>query len=134
MIEHEGVIVKSTENRATVKILNKSACASCELTGKCNLSDVKEKEIEVFTNGKSYTSGDKVTIAASESMGFKALFLGYILPFVIVLSALITMTYSGFSEMTSGLVSLGVLVPYYIGLKLLNHKIQKQFSFYLKNR
>jgi sigma-E factor negative regulatory protein RseC len=134
MIEHDGVIVKTTDNRATVKILNKSACASCELTGKCNLSDVKEKEIEVFTNGKSYTSGDKVIISATESMGFKALFLGYVLPFLIVLSTLIIFTYSGASEVATGLIALGTLVPYYIGLKLMNHKIQKQFSFYLKNK
>jgi sigma-E factor negative regulatory protein RseC len=134
MIEHDGVIVKSTDNRATVKILNKSACASCELTGKCNLSDIKEKVIDVHTNGINYSEGDKVIITGTESMGFKALFLGYVLPFLIVLGTLITFTQTGFTEMTSGLVSIGVLIPYYVALKLLNHKIQKQFSFYLKNR
>ena len=134
MIEHDGVIVKSTDNRATVKILNKSACASCELTGKCNLSDIKEKVIDVYTNGISYNEGDKVTITGAESLGFKALFLGYILPFLLVLGTLITLTQTGFTEVTAGLFSIGVLVPYYIALKLLNHKIQKQFSFYLKNR
>lgn len=134
MIEHDGVIVKSTNNRATVKILNKSACASCELTGKCNLSDIKEKVIDVYTNGITYNEGDKVIITGTESMGFKALFLGYVLPFLLVLGTLITLTQTGYSEITSGLISIAILIPYYIALKLLNHKIQKQFSFYLKNR
>lgn len=134
MIEHDGVIVKSTNNRATVRILNKSACVSCDLSGKCNLSDIKEKEIDVYTNGRTYEAGDKVIITGAESIGFKALFLGYVLPFLIVLATLLVFTYTGFSELTAGLTALGTLIPYYIGLKLLNHKIQKQFSFYLKNR
>ncbi|PLX23692.1 MAG: Fis family transcriptional regulator [Salinivirgaceae bacterium] len=134
MIEHDGVIVKSTDNRATVRILNKSACVSCEVSGKCNLSDIKEKEIDVYTNGKTYVAGDKVIVTGAESMGFKALFLGYIFPFIILLSTMLTLSYTGFSELTAGLSALGTLIPYYIGLKLMNHKIQKQFSFYLKNR
>lgn len=134
MIEHDGVIVKSTNNRATVRILNKSGCVSCELNGNCNLSDIKEKEIDVYTNGRTYEAGNKVTVIGTESMGFKALFLGYVLPFLIVLFTLVILTYTGSSELVAGLTALGTLIPYYIGLKLLNHKIQKQFSFYLKNK
>ena len=95
---------------------------------------MKEKVIDVYTNGVQYNEGDKVTITGTESMGFKALFLGYVLPFLLVLGTLITLTQTGHSEVTAGLISLGVLIPYYIALKFLNHKIQKQFSFYLKNR
>lgn len=134
MIEHEGVIVRSNANKATVKILNQSACASCQLNGKCNLSDVKEKLVDVYTAGKNYTEGDKVTVTGAESMGFKALFWGYIFPFLIVLTTVIVMTFMQFSELVTGLVALSTLIPYYIGLKLMNHHFKKQFSFYLKNR
>jgi len=78
MIEHEGVIVKSSSSGATVKIINKAACASCQLNGKCNLSDVKEKFIDVSTSGRTYQEGDHVTVTGAESIGFKALFLGYL--------------------------------------------------------
>ncbi|HKK60154.1 MAG TPA: SoxR reducing system RseC family protein [Salinivirga sp.] len=133
MIEHEGVIVKSSSSGATVKIINKAACASCQLNGKCNLSDVKEKFIDVSTSGRTYQEGDHVTVTGAESIGFKALFLGYILPFLIVLGTVVTFTVLNYSEPVAGLVALGTLVPYYLILKLMSNKIQKQFSFYLKN-
>lgn len=133
MIEHEGVIVKSSPTKATVKILNQSACASCQLGGKCNLSEVKEKLIDVNTSGILYNEGDRVTITGAESMGFKALFLGYILPFLIVLGTVVALTVLDYSEPVAGLVALSTLVPYYLIIKLMNHKLQKQFSFYLKN-
>lgn len=134
MIEHDGIIVSSTSNKAVVMIINQSACISCQLKGKCNLSDMKEKYIDVKTEGRAYSEGDKVTIIGAEVMGVKALFLGYILPFLILISTIIILTVLKYSELTVGLVGLSTLIPYYVLLKLLHHKIEKQFSFYLKNR
>lgn len=134
MIEHDGIIVSATFDKATVRIINQSACISCQLKGKCNLSDMKEKYIDVYTNGKQYGQGDKVTVIGAEVMGFKALFLGYLFPFIIMVSTIVVLTTLNFSELTAGLAGLSTLIPYYITLKLLQNKIAKHFSFYLKNK
>lgn len=134
MIEHEGIIISATPEKATVQIINQSACVSCQLKGKCNLSDMKEKNIDVNTGGVKYEIGDNVTIIASEVMGFKAIFLGYLLPFIIMVSTVVILTFFNFSELIAGLVGLSTLIPYYIAVKLLQNRIAKHFSFYLKNK
>jgi len=95
---------------------------------------MKEKFIDVNTMGKTYAENDKVTIIGTESMGFKALFYGYMLPFLILLFTVIILTLLEVAELTVGLIGLSTLIPYYIGLKYFHKKIEKQFSFYLKNR
>ncbi|MDA3866608.1 MAG: SoxR reducing system RseC family protein [Salinivirgaceae bacterium] len=134
MIEHDGIIVSSSPTKAKVRILNQSACISCQMKGNCNLSDMKEKFIDVKTMGKTYAENDKVTIIGTETMGFKALFYGYMLPFLILLFTVILLTLLKIPELTVGLIGLSTLIPYYIGLKLFHKKIENKFSFYLKNR
>jgi sigma-E factor negative regulatory protein RseC len=67
-----------------------------------------------------------------QSMGYAALILGYILPVIIVVAALITLNSLGIPELTSGLASLSILIPYYVILFFLRKTINKKFSFTLK--
>jgi len=64
-----------------------------------------------------------------QSLGFKALFLGYILPLIVLVVSLFVFNALGFSESVSGLLSLAVLVPYYLMLYLFRKSIEKQFHF-----
>ena len=74
---------------------------------------------------------EKVRVVLAQSLGFRALFLGYILPFLLVLTALLIASATVVSELVAGLISLSVLLPYYIGLKLFRGKLDRQFSFFL---
>ena len=134
MIEHDGMVISSDKDHAKIRIVSKAACVSCQLNGSCNMADVKEKEIDVSTLGKEYKAGEQVTIIGDESLGQMALFLGYILPFIVVMATLISCISLGYSELISGTASILILVPYYLSLKLFNNKIEKHFTFYLKNK
>jgi positive regulator of sigma E activity len=128
-IEHKGFI-KSIENGLIkVSILAQSACASCHAKGGCSVSDVQDKTIEIYNNSDSYQVGENVNVILEQKLGFKALFLGYVLPFIIVLTSLIILSVLTKNEALSGLVSLGLLIPYYIGLYSQKEKLKKIFSF-----
>ena len=131
-ISHQGVIESVSTDAIKVRITNVSACASCHAKGACNASDEQEKIIDALPNGKSYTPGETVTITSKESMGFKALFLGYVLPFLLVLITLIITTSLNIEESTAGLISLSTLIPYYGTLFLFKDKIKKSFVFEIK--
>lgn len=129
-IEHKGIIRSITGNKAEVVIVNESACAGCHAKGACSMSDMKEKTIEIpllETNG--FSSGEQVIIMGRNGMGFKALFLAYILPFLLVMAALITGTATGRGELMSGIISIGILIPYYILLSFFNKSLKKQLTF-----
>ncbi len=109
--------------------MNISACASCHAKGVCTASDMQDKIVEVTDDLQKYTVGEEVKVALQQSLGFKALFYGYVLPFCIVLVALF-----GFSALTNneavvGIASLGILVPYYLVLHQVKDRFAKVFTF-----
>ena len=114
-IKHKGII-KSVENDVIkVTIQNVSACASCHAKGVCSVSDVKEKTIEIFNNKNSYSIGDEVNVLLQQSLGFKALFLGYVLPFIIVLITLIMALCVWVSMLIAGSDALKLLIAISVG-------------------
>ncbi len=64
-----------------------------------------------------------------KSLGFKALFLGYILPFLLLVITLFTSLTITKNEGLAGLLSVGVLLPYYLGLYFFRKKISNTFIF-----
>ncbi len=76
--------------------------------------------------------GDSVTVLMKQSMGYSALFLGYILPVILVLVTLAIMISMDAGELAAGLLSLSVLIPYYLILFLLKKRINEIFTFTLK--
>lgn len=132
MIKHKAFIKEVSDTSLKVSILNQSACASCHANGACTMADVREKEVEIGSFRGNYTPGQEVCVVFRESLGFKALFYGYILPFLLVLCVLIiTFSITG-NEVIAGLTALAVLLPYYITLYFFRHFFKKIFKFELE--
>ena len=132
-VEHDGIIRMIDGAKMEVSILSKSACLSCSVNSSCNVSDIEEKNVDVFVNNPSdYKVGEQVKVYFSQSLGFRALFLGYVLPFLIMMFTLIiAMAITG-KEGLSGLLSVGILAPYYFVLYLTRANHAKTFSFSVK--
>jgi positive regulator of sigma E activity len=113
----------------TVTITNSSACSACHAKGACSVADTQEKDIEIASMNSGYSPGQEVTVLFRESAGFKALFYGYILPFLLVFTVLIVIFSITNHEILSGLLALGILVPYYITIYFLRDKLKKVFKF-----
>lgn len=130
-IVHEGYIEEINSNEIKVNLLAVSACASCHARGACTASDTENKIIEVpYING--FKTGEKVKIEMKNSLGTRALVLGYVLPFFIVLSALLIASSITSSELVAGISALSVLVPYYLILFMYRKKFKKTFAFVIK--
>jgi sigma-E factor negative regulatory protein RseC len=132
-ISHDGVIASLSEDRVTVKITSYAACASCHAKGACNMAGgEEEKLLHIPVSDPDFQIGDKVRVFLARYLGFRALFLGYVLPFLLVLTVLLIMTAAGSKELIAGLASLAVLLPYYAGLKLMRGRVEQQFSFFVQ--
>jgi len=118
-----------SNNKLIVSIISQSACSSCHAQGACTVSDFQDKDIEINEFTGSYKPGQEVTVIFRESKGFTALLWGYILPFLVVLITLIVALEITGNELTSGLISLGILIPYYTTLYFLRHHLKKIFKF-----
>ncbi len=133
LVEHKGYITKVGTNQATVRIVSESACASCHAKGACTAADKEEKDIDVYTAGFSDLKiGQLVVLQGNKSLGLKASLYAYILPFFLVIITLFTCYGITKNEGLSGVISLLILVPYFLVLKHFTPKFKKTFTFTLK--
>ena len=130
-IEHEGIVEESDGSLVRVRISADAACSGCHARGVCAISEDADKSLTLPIMDGSYQPGQKVKVILARSLGFWALFLGYVLPFLLVITILMVMTGFFANELASGLVSLSVLIPYYILLRLFRDRIERKFEFKL---
>ncbi len=132
-IQHSGIVKEITPQSIFVSIISASACSGCHSKGLCNLSEIQEKVVEV-QNNINYTvkKGDVVNLEMKSTLGTKAVVLGYVMPFILMVGCLILFTTMNMGEGMSALLSLSVLVPYYFILYSYRNKLKKQFMFTLK--
>jgi len=130
-IIHKGVVKNSDNESVTVIITPGSACSGCHAEGSCNLSGKVEKSV-IVKGRYEVNEGDNVIVSMEQSTGFIALFLGYVLPLIIVIISLIILVSLKYPELTSGLVSISTLLPYYLMLYIFRKRINDKFIFSIK--
>lgn len=132
-IKHSGVIKEIDEHQYYVSIVAQSACVSCSAKSVCNVSEMKDEIVEVpRTKTENFAIGDKVDILMEKSLGTKAVMLGYIIPFLIVLVTLIVSLNLIGNEGIAGLISIGILVPYYLILYVNRDRLKSAFRFRIR--
>jgi len=129
-INHIGVIREVNTNDIKVNILSVSACSGCHAKGACSMADVKDKIIEVPNAiDIEYTIGEKVNVICDEELGYIALFWAYVFPLILVLISLLVGSFFTEDERIYGIISVTILIPYYLTLKLFKEKLKKKFIF-----
>ncbi|MCB2220909.1 MAG: SoxR reducing system RseC family protein [Bacteroidetes bacterium] len=129
-ISHSGLIQKIDDQQIYVSIVSQSACAACHAKGVCNVSELSEEIVEVPKEaGIHYEVGQNVKVSMQKSLGTHAVFLGYILPFLILLATLIIALAITGREGLSGLLALAILIPYYLFLYTMRDRLKRTFTF-----
>ena len=132
-IEHQGIVAAIDDKKVLVNLINTSSCSSCHVKSFCNVSDTDNKTIEISQNAKNMIKkGDHVIVNYEKSMGPKALFLGYVLPFLLVISVLVLTLELTKNEAVAGLSSLAILLPYYLSLYVFRNELKTRFEFKIK--
>lgn len=134
-IRHTGTVESIEGSHIRVRIVQTSACASCAAHQYCNSSESKEKIVDVTDRQAASTCrvGQEVELVGTTSMGMKAVFLAFGVPFVVLVAVLYgTIRLTGGDEVVSALASLASLVIYYLILYMYREKLRKKFTFKLK--
>jgi len=132
-ISHIGAIQSIDDGILNVRIVSSASCVSCSSKSSCSASDMEEKIINVrMPDGKEYKVGDSVIVVLSQSVGLKAVMLGYIYPFLVMFVSLIVMVNITDNQGMAGLVSLAMLIPYYSALYITRHRQKEIFDFRIK--
>lgn len=129
LIEHSGIITHLDEGKIYVRIVQQSACSTCHAKGACSASNKQEKEIVVENRFGNFQVGDSVMLYAKSSTGLLAVLLAFVFPFLFILLCLLILKNFVSNEVISGLIALGVLIPYYAVIIFFNNKLQKKLQF-----
>lgn len=133
-VKHLGIVESINGSHLKVRIVQTSACSSCSVKGHCNVSEAKEKLIDVYNgSGLSCECGQHVVISGTVSMGMKAVLLAFVIPFLVLVASLFVCMSLTNDEMTSALISLCMLVPYYLIIYMCRGKLSRAFTFTLES-
>ena len=130
MIKHDGIVIAvNGDGTVLVRIVQTSACAACKAKAMCASAESKEKEIVAIGDGL-LAVGDEAEVIVQQKMGWKAILLAYMLPFIIMMTVVaIGNGQLGIREEVIGTAALCAMGVYYIVLGFFKDKIQKEFSF-----
>ena len=128
-IAKEGFVDSIDDQKIYIKILSVSACASCHANGICSSTESSEKIIGVDRNGAPDVNlGQQVKISMNSANGNLAVVYGYVIPFLILVFALIFLV-NFTSEGVAGLLSIAMLAPYYAVIYLFRKRFERRFRF-----
>jgi sigma-E factor negative regulatory protein RseC len=129
-IIHPGIIENINGNKVSVRILSQSACSSCHAKQACTVADMKDKIIDAeLDQPDKWNPGDEVMVKMDESLGRKAVILGYGLPIVVLVGSIIVFLLLFKHEGLAALLSILMLVPYYLILYMFRGRLYKEFRF-----
>ena len=128
-IRHIGIVLSVTGEQARVQIVQTSACAACKAKEMCTSAESQEKVLEVQML-EPLQPGDRVEVMVRERLAWKAVLLGYILPFVVMMVVLFVLNLTtALDEAVVGTLALCSIAVYYLVLRLFRNKLQREFSF-----
>ena len=129
-IRHPGIVESTEGNKLRIRITQTSGCAACRAKGYCTSADACEMRMEIsVTDVSTYHPGDAVWVVGRRSAGRQAVCWAFIFPLLVMLLSLWICIALGLSEAASAGLSLALLIPYYMALRLCHRRLAGRFVF-----
>lgn len=130
-IRHKGIVDSIDGKCAKVRILQTSACSTCKVAGRCNASESKEKIVDVadISRHGPLAVGDEVVVSTSAAAVRRALMVGFGLPFVVMLAALLVTLGITADETLSAVAGMVSLAVYYLIIYIVRDRLGSGVTF-----
>ncbi len=130
IVYHQAKVTAVASDAVDVLLEKGSACATCYNRGACSSLDNKNVVYHIETkNAQNFYVGEMVTIGISVNSGLKAVVLAYIIPLILLLVVCFLLQIWIKSELWQILITLGVIVVYYVLLGTQKHRLNQKFTF-----
>lgn len=124
---HSGVVSKKDNGSLIVSLDENVHCESCRAKSTCGISESGTKEVEISCTDESFDLNEQVNVILKKGLGLKAVFWAYIFPFLLMVLTLMVSSLF-LKEWVAGILSLLILVPYYLSLYVLRNVFKKTFK------
>lgn len=124
---HAGVVSKIEDKSVVVSLEQNVHCESCRAKSACGISESNTKEIEILNCDNLYKINEHVNVVLKKGLGFKAVFWAYVFPFILMFFTLLIASLN-LKEWVAGILSLLILIPYYLTLYFLKNTLKNTFK------
>ena len=98
------------------------------------MSEEQEKLISLPTDPYAdHQVGDVVKVCTKMSMGLKAVWISYVIPLMILMILILSLSSVIGNELVRGLVALGGVALYYLLVWVFRDRLNNEFVFYIKD-
>lgn len=126
-------VIETTKEFTTVEFTQQSACATCHAKGMCSLTDESVKILSLPADPwNKYEVGEEVMVEMRQSLGLKAVWLCYLVPLLVFMVVMFTLSKFGLGDLAVGLSSVASVVLYYLILYIIRDRISDEYVFVLK--
>lgn len=133
-ISHTGKVTEITPQYITVEIISSSACSSCHAASLCSLSESKVKTVQVPFDFRDWSIGEEVDVCLKKTMGYKAVWISYVVPLILLFAVLLVMSKAGAGELFCGLAAIASVAFYYLVIYLFRNRLRNEYTFYIKRK
>lgn len=126
-ITHAGIVSKISSDNIEISLEGNFHCEACNAKTACGVSESTAKIVEIDKDERSFEINESVNVIMQKSLGLKAVFWGYIFPFILLFSVLMIAS-TFLEEWVAGLLSLFILLPYYLLLYFNKKLLKKAFT------
>ena len=133
-ISHSGRIIEMTPQYIDVEIISESACSACHAASLCSLSESKSKIVRVPLDFRDWAVGEEVEVCLKKTMGYKAVWISYVAPLILLFAVLMGTKHFGMEELFSGLSAIGAVALYYFVIWLLRERLRNEYTFYINKK
>lgn len=132
-IRHRGIIESIGNGHVQVRILQTSACAGCHIASHCHTSESSEKMIDVsISDSSQWQKGQCVVVSTQSTMVGQALLVSFGIPLLVMMAMLAVSVMAGFGQVTTALLMLLSLLPYFFIVWLCRNHIARTITFKLE--
>lgn len=129
---HEGKVVQITDACVHVQIAINDACQHCNSKKSCMIFNARERIIDVnCSNPQDYEIGEIVDLQMKTTIGLKAVWFAYVIPFLVLVGTIIVGVNIMDNELLVVLIAFGILALYYFLIYFKRKKINQIFTFTL---
>lgn len=129
-IRKSAKVIRITPDEIEVEVCRPEACGACRAKALCHATGGGEegKRMILLNDRQGYEVGEEVTLVMKQSAGIKAVVTAYLVPVVLIIGTLLGGQHIGISETNTALGALGVLVLYFIGVRLFRSKLSRTLT------
>lgn len=131
--KREGIVCEINQSEIVVRLQQLSACTGCHAKEFCCSTDCADRYLRVPRSEETFEIGEKVLILGEDRLGRLAVLLSFVLPiFVLLLGLMLGIYVLDLDEPVAVIVAIGVLVVYYLLLRLFEGQLRKIMVFRLE--